>query len=75
MSRKSDREFNDFLKIAFLIVLVCVFVGVFAWRFLTLCVFEWPIRWDVGQCWNEQVKPAQDAAVEKAIDFLPRGRK
>ena len=52
-------------------VFVIVFCVVFVYRFFANCVFEWPIRWDVRACWNEQVQPAKEKAAEKAANFVP----
>lgn len=52
-------------------VFVVVFLVVFVYRFFAHCIFEWPIRWDVKTCWNEQVGPAKEEAVEESIKFAP----
>ena len=53
------------------VVFVVVFLAVFIYRFFANCVFEWPIRWDVGTCWEEQKAPAKQKAAEEAIKFAP----
>jgi len=68
---KKMTEFEKFQWVLTAIVFVVVFICVFAYRFTTNCIFEWPIRWDVGVCWHEQVGPAKDAATEKAANFVP----
>ena len=52
-------------------VFVVVFVAYFIYSFFANCIFEWPIRWDVGTCWDEQKAPAKQKAVEEAIKFAP----
>jgi hypothetical protein len=52
-------------------VFATVFVFVFIWRFTTYCIFEWPIRWDVKTCWNEQIAPSSQKAAEQAANFAP----
>jgi hypothetical protein len=68
---KKMTEFEKFQWALFIGIFVVSFVCIFAYRFVTNCVFEWPIRWDVKVCWNEQVGPAKDAAAEKAANFAP----
>jgi hypothetical protein len=53
------------------VVFVMVFLVSFTYRFLGNCIFHWPIRWDTGACWNEQIAPAQYKAAESASNFLP----
>lgn len=53
------------------VVFAVCFVAYFIYGFFTHCVFEWPIRWDVGACLHEQVQPAQQNAAEKAANFVP----
>lgn len=54
-----------------MVIFAIVFVGVFIYRFFSNCIFEWPIRWDVKTCWNEQIAPAKQKAAEQAADFAP----
>lgn len=68
---KKMTEFEKFQWVLFISIFVVSFVCIFAFRFVTNCIFEWPIRWDVKVCWNEQVGPAKDAAAEKAANFAP----
>ena len=55
-------------KVTFSVFVVC-FVFYFIYGFVTNCIFEWPIRWDIGVCWNEQIAPAKEKASEKAVIF------
>lgn len=41
------------------------------YSFFANCIFEWPVRWDIGTCWDEQKAPAKQKAVEEAIKFAP----
>lgn len=70
MSR--DEEFQWWIVT---IVFVVCFIFYLSWGFLSNCIFEWPIRWDVGTCWHEQIKPAKEKASEKAsekaVNFIP----
>jgi flagellar basal body-associated protein FliL len=43
----------------------------FSWFFVHNCIFHWPIRWDIGKCWQEQILPAQQKAGETASPFVP----
>lgn len=54
-----------------IVVFIIVFCAVFVYRFFANCIFEWPIRWNVHTCWNEQVQPAKEKAAEKAANFIP----
>lgn len=56
-----------FVGIIFVFYLVIYFVN----SFFENCIFEWPIRWDVGTCWDEQKEPAKQKAIEEAIKFAP----
>ena len=61
-------------KIGWLIaggVFVVCFMAYFIYGFFTNCVFHWPIRWDVDECWHEQIAPAQNKAAESASNFIP----
>ena len=53
------------------VVFVIGFIVYFIYGFFTNCVFEWPPRWDVGTCWEEQKAPAKQKAIEDAIQFAP----
>lgn len=68
-NRKLTKKEKDRYTVA-VVVFVAVFVGVLTYNFFSNCVFEWPIRWDVGTCFNEQIKPAKDNAAEKAAQFI-----
>lgn len=48
-----------------------LFIFYFSTSFISNCVFEWPIRWDVKTCWVEQIHPAKEKATEKAVNFVP----
>jgi hypothetical protein len=67
--RKEDEELLKYLPAA--IVFIIVLVAVFTFNFLTNCIFEWPIRWDIGVCWDEQKEPSVRKATEEAIKFVP----
>ena len=47
------------------------FVSYFIYSFTSNCIFEWPIRWDVKSCWNEQVGPSREKASEATANFIP----
>jgi len=68
--KKMTEEEKTGWVIATIVFLLC-FVFYFIHGLLAHCVFEWPIRWDVRTCWNEQINPAQQKAAEKAINFIP----
>ncbi len=68
---KKMTEQEKFQWVLTAIVFVVVFIFVFVSRFFSHCIFEWPIRWDIGACWHEQIQPAKDAATEKAANFVP----
>ena len=71
---KNHREMNKREKISWVItsiVFVFMFIFYFIHGFFINCVFNWPIRWDVGTCWSEQIEPAKNKAVESASQFIP----
>ncbi len=68
---KKITEFEKFQWIAFFIICAVLFGFYLIKGFISNCIFEWPIRWDVGTCWNEQINPAKDKAAGKAINFMP----
>ena len=53
------------------IVFVVVFIVWFIFSFFSHSVFVWPPRFDVVACWNQQVEPAKDKAVNAAANFVP----
>lgn len=53
------------------VVLIVGFVVYFIYGFFTNCIFEWPPRWDIGTCWEEQKAPAKQKAIEDALQFVP----
>lgn len=69
-SRSISKE-DQFRLLITAIVFSVVFCIVLAYRFFTNCIFEWPLRWDVGVCYNEQVQPAKEKAAEAAVNFMP----
>lgn len=69
-SRKVSEEDKLYLMIVVIVFVVC-FIFYLLSSFISNCIFEWPLRWDVGTCWNEQINPAKEKAVEKAIQFVP----
>lgn len=64
-------EFEKFQWAVFLTACVVFFIWYYILGFFQNCIFEWPVRWDVKTCWNEQYEPARDKAAEKAINFMP----
>ena len=64
-------EQEKFQRILTAIVFVVVFIGAFIYFFASNCIFEWPIRWDIKTCWNEQIQPARNEAIDKAANFVP----
>ena len=68
---KKMTEFEKFQWVLTAIVFVVVFICVLIYLFTTKCVFEWPIRWDVKTCLQEQVQPAKEEAIDKAANFVP----
>ena len=69
-SRKVSKEDKLHLMIVAIVFVVC-FIFYFLSGFISNCIFEWLLRWDAGTCWNEQINPAKEKAVEKAIQFVP----
>lgn len=69
-SKKMSEEEKTQWILTSIVFIIC-FIFYLLWGFISNCIFEWPIRWDVGACWIEQVKPAKEKAVEKAINFIP----
>jgi len=53
------------------VIFVIGFIAYFIYGFFTNCIFEWPPRWDIGTCWEEQKAPAKQKAIEDAIKFAP----
>lgn len=70
---KQDRmtKFEKFQWVVACIVFSVVFICYFIFRFFSNCIFEWPLRFDVKTCWNEQIQPAKEKAAEKAVNFIP----
>lgn len=64
-------DFEKFQWIFVAVIFLSTFIVVFIGGFVTNCIFHWPIRWDIAVCWNEQIQPAQQEAVEKASNFVP----
>jgi hypothetical protein len=52
------------------IILVTSFIAYFTLNFVKNCIFEWPIRWDVKTCWNEQKDPSWNKALETTSNFI-----
>ena len=71
--RRSDgmTKQERFQWIVVAVVFVAVFLVVFVYKFFANCIFEWPVRWDIGTCWDEQKVPAKQKAIEEAIKFAP----
>lgn len=53
------------------IIVVVGFVVYFIYGFITNCILEWPPRWDIKSCWNEQIDPAKEKAIDAAMPFVP----
>lgn len=64
---KREREMLIFASVVFVITFAVCFV----YNFISNCIFEWPIRWDIGTCWNEQIQPSKQKASEAVINFIP----
>jgi hypothetical protein len=69
-SGKKETEWLVLMAIASVVFIVWYAIYT-VFGFLTNCIFEWPVRWDVGTCWNEQIQPAKEKAIEKAANFIP----
>lgn len=69
-SRKMSK-FERFQWVVTIMIFCILFVIYFAYKFLSNCIFEWPIRWDVHTCWKEQIAPSKEKAIEKASVFAP----
>ncbi len=71
MSRRGNKQDEEFLvKIIVVgVVFIIVFVAVFVNSYVRNCIWEWPIRWDVKTCWNEQIEPSKEKATEEAAKF------
>jgi hypothetical protein len=65
-------EFEKFCWVVFIVILIISFIYFVIAGFITNCVFHWPIRWDVGTCWHEQIMPAQQKAAQTAEPFMPQ---
>jgi formate/nitrite transporter FocA (FNT family) len=69
-----ERPMSTEKKIGWAIVAV-IFVSCFIFYFIGAvfinCIFHWPIRWDFGTCWHEQISPAQNKAAQNASNFVP----
>jgi hypothetical protein len=48
------------------------FIAYFIYGFSANCIFHWPIRWDIGACWHEQIQPAENKAAQSASNFVPQ---
>ena len=56
--------------LAFVVFVIC-FIVYFMYGLFTNCIFHWPIRWDFGTCWHEQIQPAENKAAQSASNFAP----
>ncbi|MDP1760271.1 MAG: hypothetical protein Q8L01_02365 [Candidatus Woesebacteria bacterium] len=63
--------FERFRWAVFIIACVILFYFYLIKGFISNCIFEWPIRWDITTCWNEQIIPAQQKAIETASPLSP----
>lgn len=62
---------EEFQWVLTVVVFVTFFIIYFTNNFFSNCIFEWPIRWNVKVCWNEQIPDAKERALEKAANFIP----
>jgi hypothetical protein len=51
-------------------VFIISFFFYFTINFISNCVFEWPLRWDIKTCWKEQIEPSNQKASEKTAPFI-----
>lgn len=58
--------------ILFCVVFYVVLSVNMVWLFTTNCVFEWPPRFDVSVCWEEQKLEAKENAADAAGNFMPK---
>lgn len=69
--KKSDKlEMEMFSWVLLAIIFVTSYVFFFIHGWLSNCVFEWPIRWDIKTCWNEQKAPATQKALNETAKFM-----
>lgn len=54
-----------------IVIFIIAFIFYFVGSYFSNCIFEWPPRWDVKTCFNEQINPAKEKAAEKAANFVP----
>jgi hypothetical protein len=52
------------------IVFTVVYIFNLITGFFSNCVFEWPPRWDVNTCWQEQHEPAKQKATETVAPLI-----
>lgn len=63
---KEDKEKWAVVSVVFAVVYIFNLIT----GFFSNCVFEWPIRWDVNTCWQEQHEPAKHKASEIAAQLI-----
>jgi len=66
---KREKQFIGWIIVLF--VFAIVFIISFVHNLFVNCIFHWPIRWDFGTCWHEQIAPAKQKAAESASNFIP----
>ncbi len=66
---KKELQFLSGLVVATFVYIVSYPI-IFGHKFISNCIIEWPIRWDVKNCWNEQKEPTKERALENAAVFL-----
>lgn len=69
---KKDRVPEWFQWAIFAVVFFVIFVISMIWNFTANCVFEWPLRFDVATCWDEQKPDAKEDATDAASNFMPK---
>ncbi|MDQ5968960.1 MAG: hypothetical protein QG579_117 [Patescibacteria group bacterium] len=68
--RSMSKE-DEFAWVVTGVVFIFFLIVYSIYGFVANCIIEWPIRWDMGTCWHEQIGPAKEKASEKAIIFVP----
>lgn len=64
-------KFKKFHWSFYLMLILVAFLMWFIYNLVTNCIIEWPIRWDFKTCWNEQIEPSKNRAIESTADFAP----
>lgn len=66
---KDKDDIRDYIPMVIIFIIGVIVLT--PWYFIKNCIFEFPIRWDVGTCWHEQVETAKKDASEYAVKFAP----